>query len=95
MMSEDLVDLEKLCLYSSSSPFLFHKKEVNPTLPATAQAATVWQQIQAFKRKREKVMNGKCLSHVLPSIVVGVLPPETAALKCVWVAFHGREEQTL
>lgn len=71
---------------------------MNPTLPATAQAATLWQQIQAFKRKREKVkvMDGKHLSHVLPSILVGVPPPpETAALKCAWVAFHGREEETL
>lgn len=35
------------------------------------------------------------LSHVLPSIVAGVPPLETAALKCAWVAFSGREQETL
>lgn len=92
-MSE--VDLGKLRLYSNSSPFLFQKKKLYAMLPATAQAATVWQQIRACRRKREQVMDGDCLSHVLPSTVAGVPPPETAALKCAWVALSGREQETL
>lgn len=81
-MSGDLVRLVKLCLYTNSSSFLFHKEKVNPALPAAAaQATTVWQQIEAFRRNREKTLGGKYLSHVLPSIVAGDPPPGTAALK--------------